>query len=140
MGLMVLVLGLILFLAPHVLVTMRPQRAAVLKPLGERAYKGLFAALSIAGLYVTGKGFGMYETAGPLVLWTAPAWTRHVTEALMLPACIFVAAAYLSGQHQTCAQAPHAGRGENLGGGASPGQWRRRRDHPVRIGVGLGRL
>ena len=97
MGLMVLVLGLILFLGPHVLVTMRPQRAAVVKQLGERAYKGLFAALSIAGLYVTGKGFGMYDTAGPLVLWTAPAWTRHITEALMLPACIFVAAAYLPG-------------------------------------------
>ena len=97
MGLMVLVLGLILFLGAHVLVTMRPQRAAVVKQLGERAYKGLFAALSIAGLYVTGKGFGMYDTAGPLVLWTAPAWTRHITEALMLPACIFVAAAYLPG-------------------------------------------
>jgi uncharacterized membrane protein len=97
MGLMVLVLGLILFLGPHVLLTMRPQRAAVVKRLGEWPYKGLFAALSIAGLYVTGKGFGMYETAGPLVLWTAPAWTRHITEALMLPACIFVAAAYLPG-------------------------------------------
>ena len=97
MGLMVLVLGLILFLGPHVLVTMRPQRAAVVKQLGERPYKGLFAVLSIAGLYVTGKGFGMYDTAGPLVVWTAPAWTRHITEALMLPACIFVAAAYLPG-------------------------------------------
>src|SRR5258708_21748529 len=39
----------------------------------------------------------MYDAAGPLVLWTAPAWTRHITEALMLPACIFVAAAYLPG-------------------------------------------
>jgi hypothetical protein len=39
----------------------------------------------------------MYDTAGPLVLWTAPAWTRHIIEALMLPACIFVAAAYLPG-------------------------------------------
>ena len=97
MGLMVLVLGLTLFLGAHVLVTMRPQRAAVVKQLGERPYRGLFAALSIAGLYVTGKGFGMYDTAGPLVLWTAPAWTRHITEALILPACIFVAAAYFPG-------------------------------------------
>ena len=140
MGPTVLVLGLTLFLGPHVLATMRPQRAAVVKQLGEWPYKGLFAALSIAGLYVTAKGFGMVDTAGALVLWTAPDWTKSIADALMLPACIFVAAAYLSGQHQTCAQAPHAGRGENLGGGASPGQWRRRRDHPVRIGVGLGRL
>jgi hypothetical protein len=50
MGLVVLILGLILVLCPHVLVTMRPQRAAAVKQLGERAYKGLFAALSIAGL------------------------------------------------------------------------------------------
>jgi uncharacterized membrane protein len=97
MGLLVLVLGLILFLGPHVFVTMRPQRDAVLKQLGEWPYKGLFAVLSIAGLYVIGKGFGMYEAAGPLVLWTPPAWTRHITEALMLLAWIFVAAAYLRG-------------------------------------------
>ena len=98
MGLMVLVLGLILFLGPHVFATLRPQRAAVVKRLGELPYKGLFAVVSIAGLYVTGKGYGMYDATGPLVLWTAPAWTRHVTEALMLPACIFFAAAYLRGK------------------------------------------
>jgi len=97
MGLLVLVLGLILFLGPHVFVTMRPQRDAAVKQLGEWPYKGLFAALSIAGLYVAGKGFGMYDAAGPLVLWTAPAWMRHITEALMLFASIFVAAAYLRG-------------------------------------------
>jgi uncharacterized membrane protein len=97
MGLMVLILGLILFLGPHVFVTMRPQRAAAVKQLGEWPYKGLFSVLSIAGLYVIGKGFGMYDAAGPLVLWTAPAWTRHITEALMLLASIFVAAAYLRG-------------------------------------------
>src|SRR5262249_59219358 len=51
----------------------------------------------VVGLYVTGKGFGIYDAAGPVVLWTAPSWTRHITEALMLPACILVAAAYLPG-------------------------------------------
>ena len=97
MGLLVLVLGLVLFLGPHVFVTMRPHRDAAMKRLGEWPYKGAFAAVSIIGLYVTGKGFGMYDAAGPIVLWTPPAWTRHITEALMLPACIFVAAAYLPG-------------------------------------------
>ena len=97
MGLLVLVLGLILFLGPHVFVTMRSQRAVAVKQLGEWPYKGLFAAVAIIGLYLTGKGFGMYDAAGPIVLWTPPAWTRHITEALMLPACIFVAAAYLPG-------------------------------------------
>jgi uncharacterized membrane protein len=98
MGITVLVLGLILFLGPHVLVSLRPQRATVVKQLGERLYKALFAALSIAGFYVIGKGFGMYEVAGPLVLWTAPAWTNYIAGALMLPACIFFAAAYFPGR------------------------------------------
>jgi uncharacterized membrane protein len=97
MGLVVLVLGLILFLGPHVFVTLRPQRAAAVKQLGEGPYKVLFAALSFAGLYVTGKGFGMYDAAGPLVLWTALPWMRHITEALMLLASIFATAAYLRG-------------------------------------------
>ena len=98
MGLLILVLGLILFLGPHVLVTLRPQRAIVLKQLGEWPYKGLFAFASIAGLYVTGKGFGMYYNAGPIDIWYPPSWTKHITETLMLPACICVAAAYLPGQ------------------------------------------
>ena len=98
MGPTVLVLGLTLFLGPHVLATMRPQRAAVVKQLGEWPYKGLFAALSIAGLYVTAKGFGMVDTAGALALWTAPDWTKSIADALMLPACIFFVAAYLPGR------------------------------------------
>ena len=97
MGLLVLVLGLILFLGPHVLVTMRPQRDALVKRLGPAGYKGLFAVLSLAGLYLAGKGFGLYEAAGPLVLWTPPAWLRPVNEILMLVACIGVAATYLRG-------------------------------------------
>jgi uncharacterized membrane protein len=97
MGLLVLVLGLVLFLGPHVFVTMRPHRQAVVKRFGELPYKGLFAVVSILGLFVIGKGFAMYDTAGPTVLWTPPVWTRHITETLMLPACIFVAAAYIPG-------------------------------------------
>jgi len=97
MGLVLLVLGLILFLGSHLFVTMRPQRAAVVKRLGEWPYKGLFSVVSIAGLVLMGRGFGLYALSGPPVLWTAPAWTRHVTEALMLPASILVVAPYLPG-------------------------------------------
>ena len=97
MGLLVLVLGLILFLGPHVFITMRPHRDAAVKRLGEWFYKGLFAVVTIVGLFVAGKGFGMYEAAGPITLWTPPTWTKHITEGLMLLACIFVAAAYLRG-------------------------------------------
>jgi len=97
MGLLVLVIGLILFLGPHVFVTMRPHRDAAVARFGEWPYKGLFAVVSIIGLYVIGKGFGMYQDAGAIVVWSPPRWTRHITEALMWPACILVAAAYLPG-------------------------------------------
>jgi uncharacterized membrane protein len=98
MGLLVLVLGLIVFLGPHVFVTMRDARAEMVKRFGEWPYKGLFAVVSIAGLYLMGKGFGMYREAGVIAIWSPPGWTRHITETLMLPAAILVAAAYLPGE------------------------------------------
>ena len=97
MGLSLLILGLILFLGPHLVVTLRPQRAALIARLGQAGYKGLFSVLSLAGLYLAGKGFGLYEAAGPLVLWTPPAWLWPVNQVLMLVACIAVAATYLRG-------------------------------------------
>jgi uncharacterized membrane protein len=97
MGLLVLVIGLILFLGPHVFATMRGGRAALIKRVGEWPYKGLFAILAILGLYVAGEGFGLYREAGPIELWSPPLWTRYVTQALMWPASIFVIAAYLRG-------------------------------------------
>jgi uncharacterized membrane protein len=95
MGLALLVLGLILFLGAHVFVTMRAQRAAVVGRIGEGPYKGLFAIASAAGLILIYEGFVMYPAP---VLWSPPAWTRHITETLMLFAMIFVAAAYLRGE------------------------------------------
>jgi uncharacterized membrane protein len=106
MGLLVLVLGLILFLGVHLFTTLREQRAAVIKAVGEGPYKGLYAVASIAGLYLIGKGFGMYYSAGPITVWNPPAWTRHITETLMLPAVILIAAAYLRGRIQQVVKNP----------------------------------
>jgi uncharacterized membrane protein len=98
MGLVVLVIGLIVFLGPHVFVTLRERRAELVKRLGELPYKGLFAVISLVGLYLIGVGFGMYRAGGVIEIWSPPSFTRHITEALMLPAAIFVAAAYLAGE------------------------------------------
>jgi len=116
MGLWVLVLGLVLFLGPHVFVTMRPQRNAVVKSFGEWPYKGVFAVVSIVGLYVIGKGFGMYEAEGAIVVWTPPSFMRYVTQLLVWPAAICVAAAYL------------------------PGEIKRKLKHPMLVGVKLWAL
>jgi uncharacterized membrane protein len=97
MGLLLLVLGLVLFLGPHVFVTMRSQRADAVKRLGEWPYKGVFAVATIVGLYVAGEGFGLYYDAGPIEIWNPPHWTRYVTQALVWPAAICVTAAYIPG-------------------------------------------
>jgi len=97
MGLLIMVLGLVLFLGPHVFVTMREPREAAIMSLGEWPYKGLFAVVTVIGLFVAGEGFGMYHDAGPIALWSPPAWTRYITQALVWPAAICVAAAYLPG-------------------------------------------
>jgi uncharacterized membrane protein len=97
MGLLLLVAGLILFLGSHAFVTLRPQRAAVVKAAGEWPYKAVFSVVSLAGLYLAGKGFGMYREAGEIVVWSPPHAMRYITELLMWPACICVAAAYLPG-------------------------------------------
>jgi uncharacterized membrane protein len=97
MGLALLVLGLVLFLGPHVFVTRRGARDALVERIGEWPYKGLFAIVSIVGLYFIGKGFALYRDAGPIDVWDPPEWTRHITVALMWPAVIFVTAAYIPG-------------------------------------------
>ena len=97
MGLALLVLGLVLFLGPHVFVTLRGARGALIARVGEGVYKGLFAIVSIVGLYLIGKGFALYRDAGMIEVWDPPDWTRHITVALMWPSIIFVSAAYIPG-------------------------------------------
>jgi uncharacterized membrane protein len=97
MGLAVLVLGLVVFIATHVFVTMRPQRGAVVKQIGEWPYKGLFALVAIVGVFLIGDGFAQYRATGWVDVWYPPTWTRHITVLLMWPAMILVTAAYIPG-------------------------------------------
>jgi uncharacterized membrane protein len=98
MGLAIMIIGLAVFLGAHTLVALRPQRAAVIARLGEGAYKGLFALASLIGILLIGYGFARYRAAGYIDIWTPPPWTRHVTEALVWPAIIFIVAAYVPSQ------------------------------------------
>src|SRR6516162_8293234 len=97
MGLAILVLGLVVFLGAHVFVTLRGPRAAVIKRVGERPYKGLMSLLSLVGLILIGYGFGRYRATGWIDVWFPPGWTYYVTQLLMWPASIFVVAAYSRG-------------------------------------------
>jgi len=89
------ILGLVVFLGAHVFVTMRDRRAALVARIGEWPYRGLFSVVVIIGILLTAYGFAAYRAAGMIVLWDPPAWTRHIVVALMWPASIMVAAAYI---------------------------------------------
>jgi uncharacterized membrane protein len=106
MGLVTLVIGLILFIGAHVSITLRPQRAAIVKAIGLVPYKILMSVVSLAGLYFVFRGFGMYRDSGLIPVWSPPGFMRHVTEALMLPACVFLAAAFLPGNIKAAVKHP----------------------------------
>jgi uncharacterized membrane protein len=97
MGLAILILGLIVFIAPHVFVTRREARAGAVARLGEWPYKGLFSLISIIGVILIGWGFARYRASGYIPVWSPPDWTRHVAVALMWPAIVFFVAAYIPG-------------------------------------------
>ena len=97
MGPAILILGLIVFIAPHVFVTRREARAGAIARLGEWPYKGLFSLISIIGVILIGWGFARYRASGYIPVWSPPDWTRHVAVALMWPAIVFFVAAYIPG-------------------------------------------
>jgi uncharacterized membrane protein len=97
MGLTLEVLGLVVFLGAHVFVSMRGERAALISKIGQGPYRGLFSLVSIIGIVLIGYGFASYRAAGLIPVWSPPLWTRHVVEALMWPASIMIAAAYIPG-------------------------------------------
>jgi uncharacterized membrane protein len=97
MGLALEILGLVIFLGTHVFVTMRDRRAMLVARIGDWPYRGLFSLVSIVGIVLIGYGFAAYRAAGPIMLWYPPGWTRHIVVALMWPASILIAAAYIPG-------------------------------------------
>ncbi len=106
MGLALLVLGLVLFVAPHVLVTDRARRAALVARLGELPYKALYSLVSIAGLIAIAYGFDLYRQTQWVDLWVPPLWTRHIVVAAMWPASICIVAAYIRGDIQRTLKHP----------------------------------
>ena len=94
MGLGILILGLVVFLATHLFITFRGARADAIAKLGLNGYRALFALVSIAGLALIVWGFGQYHAHAPQI-WSPPAFMRHITVGLMLFAVIFFTAAFI---------------------------------------------
>jgi uncharacterized membrane protein len=105
-GLLVMIVGLVLFLGVHTLTTQRDLRARLIKEMGESGYKIAYALVSLAGLVLIVWGFGHYRAAGLWPVWAPPRALKHLNTALMLPAVILVVAAYLRGRIYTAVKHP----------------------------------
>ena len=106
MGLLVMILGLLLFLGVHTLTTQRDLRGRLIASIGESGYKIGYALVSLAGVALIVWGFAHYRAAGMTDVWYPPKFAKHIAVALMLPAVILVVAAYLRGRIYTTVKHP----------------------------------
>jgi uncharacterized membrane protein len=90
-----LLAGLILFVAVHsVRIFADPWRSAMVAKIGVLPWKAIYALLSILGFVLLVYGYGMARQQ-PVVLWSPPAFMRHITALLMLPVFMLFVAPYV---------------------------------------------
>lgn len=95
---LLLLAGLAIFIAVHLLPTRPAVRAGVVANLGSTGYQALFSLASLVGLILIVMGYGQMKIAPSSInpqLWVPPTWTRHLAFLLMLPAFILLVAAYV---------------------------------------------
>jgi uncharacterized membrane protein len=105
-GLLVLILGLVLFLGVHTVTTQRNLRARIIAATGSGGYQIGYTLASFAGLALIIWGFGVYRSTGWIDVWNPPTALRHIAVALMLPAVILVVASYIRGKIYTTLKHP----------------------------------
>jgi uncharacterized membrane protein len=89
-----LILGLVLFLGAHsTRIFAENWRQAVLERLGDKAYKGAYALVSLVGFGLLIYGFDQVRWDSP-ALWTPPVWVKHVAALLMLLSLVLLACAH----------------------------------------------
>ena len=106
MGLLVMILGLVLFFAVHTFTTQRELRAQWVASMGEGGYKIGYSLVSLVGLVLIVWGFAKYRASGWIDVWYPPLWTRHITVLLMWIASICLVAAYSPGKIKTTLKHP----------------------------------
>src|SRR4051812_28366342 len=122
MGLLVMILGLIVFFGVHTLTIQRKLRAQVIAATGEGGYKIGYTLASFVGLALIVWGFAKYRATGWIDVWNPPTALKHITVALMLPAVIMVVAAYIRGRIYTTLKHPMLAGGKLWGASHLPRQ------------------
>lgn len=90
-----LIAGLVLFIGAHAMrLVSETAREGLVSRLGPLAYKGLISLVSLVGLVLMIKGYGIAR-ADPVVLWSPWSGGRHIAALLSLIAFVLVVAAYV---------------------------------------------
>ena len=94
-----LILGLILFLGAHsVRIWADGWRNQTIEAYGEKAFKGVYALVSILGFYLLVVGYGEARLQ-TVALWNPPIFTKHISLLLMLFSSILLMATYIPRNH-----------------------------------------
>lgn len=103
---MYLTIGLILFFSVHSISIVNEQwRDQFVGKIGIARWKGLYTLAALLGFALICWGYGITRQ-DPVVLYTAPMWTRHVVLFLMLFVFPLVLAAKLPGRIKTATKHP----------------------------------
>jgi uncharacterized membrane protein len=90
-----LILGLVIFLGVHsIRIFANDWRRRQVARLGEGPWKGLYSLVSVIGLVLIIVGFGAARM-NSVLLYSPPAWLRHLNIVFTLIAFVLVAAAYV---------------------------------------------
>lgn len=94
---LVMVIGLILFFAIHIVPTNVELKNGLVGRFGTGGYRAIFSVLSLIGLALIVLGFHklqLHPGKNP-ILWDPPTWARHLALPLMLFSMISLVAAYV---------------------------------------------
>ncbi len=91
-----LILGIVLFIGMHLTRIVTPGlRNSGIAKLGDNGWKILYTVVSIAGIYLMGRGYGVYRMEGSPIVYDPPFWMGHLTILLMALSFIFIVAGNL---------------------------------------------
>jgi len=105
---LLLIVGLVVFFAVHLLPTMPDLRRGLVARYGEGAFKTAFSAVSLVGFALIVLGYHKMQVMpgkNP-VLWDPPEWSRQAAYVLMIPAMILLVAAFVPSRIRTAAKHP----------------------------------
>lgn len=101
-----LLLGLAVFFGAHsVSIVNEAWRDRMVARIGEWPWKGLYALVSVVGLVLIVRGYGLAR-ATPLPVYAPPEWLRPVAMVLLVPVFPLLLATYLPGRIQAAAKHP----------------------------------